>query len=145
MKLEVQRALELGLRLGKPIELSLDTIDRQKINFAKNTTVTVVCFWNVWAGVGGLGPLAKFKGVPPAGTNWVYVALGGEPPSLAAVSAAVPFSGKHCHDASGLAGAAAGPLGVRQAPSVAVLGVGGKLIGVGPFERLPALLAEASR
>lgn len=145
VKLEVRRALDLGLRLGQPVELSLDTMDGQRINFAKNTTVTVVCFWNVWAGIGGVAPLGKFKGAPPAGTNWVYVALGGAPPSLAAVSAAVPFPGKHCHDPSGLAGAAAATLGVRQAPSVAVLGVGGKLIGMGPFERLPALLAEASR
>ncbi len=145
VKLEVRRALDLGLRLGQPVELSLDTMDGQRIDFAKNTTVTVVCFWNVWAGVGGVAPLAKFKGIPPAGTTWVYVALGGAPPSLAAVSAAVPFPGKHCHDPSGLAGAAAATLGARQAPSVAVLGVGGKLIGLGSFERLPALLAEASR
>ena len=145
MKLEVRRALDFGLRLGRPVELSLDTMDGQRIDFAKNTTVTVVCFWNVWAGVDGVAPLAKFKGAPPAGTTWVYVALGATPPSLAAVSAAVPFAGKHCHDPSGLGGAAAATLGARQAPCVAVLGVGGKLIGQGSFEQLPALLVEASR
>lgn len=145
VKLEVRRALDFGLRLGRPVELSLDTMDGQRIDFAKNTTVTVVCFWNVWAGVDGVAPLAKFKGAPPTGTTWVYVALGGTPPSLAAVSAAVPFAGKHCHDPSGLGGAAAATLGARQAPCVAVLGVGGKLIGQGSFEQLPALLVEASR
>lgn len=145
VKLEVRRALDFGLRLGRPVELSLDTMDGQRIDFAKNTTVTVVCFWNVWAGVDGVAPLAKFKGAPPAGTTWVYVALGATPPSLAAVSAAVPFAGKHCHDPSGLGGAAAATLGARQAPCVAVLGVGGKLIGQGSFEQLPALLVEASR
>lgn len=145
LKQEVQRALALGVKLGKPVELSLSTLDGQKVDFSRNSAVTVVCFWNVWAGPAELAPLTRNRPLAGNGVTWVFIGLGGTPPDLAVMNAAAPFAGQHCHDPAGLAGSAMATLGVQQAPAVAVLGPRGKLIGSGSFERLPALLAEAAR
>ena len=145
LKQEVQRAQAVALRRGKPIELTLATLDGKKVDFAQSAAVTVVCFWNVWAGPRDINLLGALKGKVVGNVNWVYVGLGGTAPLLNSLAAFTPFPGAHCHDAAGLAGAAAAALGVQQAPSVAVLGLRGKLIGSGSFDQLPALLTEASR
>ncbi len=145
LKQEVQRAQAMVLRVGKPIELTLATLDGKKVDFSQSTAVTVVCFWNVWAGPHDIGLLGGFKGKVSGSVNWVYVGLGGTALSLSSLGSFTPFPGAHCHDPAGLAGAAAATLGVQQAPSIAVLAPRGKLVGSGSFDQLPALLTEASR
>lgn len=145
LKKDVQRAQAVALRLGKPVELTLTTLDGKKIDFSQSTAVTVVCFWNVWAGPRDIPLLGVNKGKVAGSVNWIYVGLGGTAPTLASLGSFTPFPGVHCHDPAGLAGAAAATLAMQQSPAVAVLGPRGKLVGSGSFDQLPALLMEASR
>lgn len=145
MRRDVTRALAAVLHIGKPVELTMSTLGGGKIDFAGSSEITVVYFWNAWAGTGDLALPAALKTKVPAAVQWIYVGLGGTAPGLAEAEAKAAFPGRHCHDPSGLAGAAAASLGINYAPGVAVLGPKGRLIGFGALENLPALLQEANR
>jgi hypothetical protein len=138
-----QRVLDRWKLIGRPLDLALKKADGTETSLGalagKRTIVVVYSSERDQAGPPGLG---GFRRTPPAGVNWVYIALGAAPNPAAQSGSVVP--GTLCVETLGLKSTTAQQLKVSRLPAVYVLNEKKALFGFGRIDELPWLLARSN-
>jgi len=144
-KSEAQAVLARQALIGKPVPVTLTTVDGQALDL--RTLVgqpTAIFVWSNRTGPDDLASLARVAAAIPSGTRLIYVSLQSDLAQVAEAKALAPLPGTFCFEQPGFAGLTAHLLGVCRTPCVYVLDRQGALAGFGRVEELPVLLAATT-
>jgi hypothetical protein len=146
VKAEAQTVLDRHALLGRPLNLTATGSDGSTIDFAQlKGSVTVVFLWPGAASPDVQNKLKRFRSSVPPGTNFVYLAIGGDQTKLAAAAANQPIRGRTCAVAAARIKPALDALKARDLPYLYVLNAKGLLAGFGPIDEFTNLLSLAHR
>jgi hypothetical protein len=144
-KADAQAILARDALIGRPLAGTLTAIDGPPINLAQQKDrLTVIYVWGA-SNPRGMAPLASYRKSIPAGTQLLYLAIGGTAEQARIAAASAPVPGVTCYEARGANGPTTAQLRILRAPYVYVLDRAGLVAGCGPLAELPNLIAAASR
>lgn len=143
MREAAQRVYDRVSLMGKTLDFPLVTSDGRAVRLRQlEGTHTVVYVWSADRDAKGPSGLQPVKNNVPAGTQWVYVALGNYVPTAAATRARGIPPGIYCNEISGLKSPVVEQLKITQLPCAFVFDANGVLTGFGKPGELPRLLAR---
>lgn len=142
---EAQRVLDRYAMIGKPVDLTLTTVDWQSFNLKSLTgQPTVIFVWDASSDAGVLASLIRFKPLVPPKVRWIDLVLGRTYAKPAKIPAQIPPTEIRCFERPGFDSPAAVGLKLPQTPYVYVLNSRAELTGYGRMEDLPELIKDVT-